>query len=57
MKKRKARVLEKGDLKESILSVEFNGLVITEFPSKMRMVVLQKNGLVHMELDALGEAN
>ena len=56
MKKRKARVLEKGDIKESILSVEFNGLVITEFPSKMRVVVF-KNGLVHMELDALGEAN
>ena len=56
MKKRKARVLEKGDLKESILSVEFNGLVITEFPSKMRMVVF-KNGLVKVELDALEEAN
>ena len=56
MKKRKARVLEKGDLKESILSVEFNGLVITEFPSKIRMVVF-KNGLVKVELHALGEAN
>ena len=56
MKKRKARVLKKGDLRESILRVEFNGLVITEFPSKMRMVVF-KNGLVQLELDSLGEAN